>query len=143
MKIGEKIRKYRKICQATQLDLGYHVKLSDLRVGQYETGKRNPKEDLIIKFAQALDIEPAALSNTEPDTIDGLMHIKNIILIQKLKKKNNTKKICMLYGKPSFQIILPKMILPGRQFVVKFESGNYRIIATEFINQWHFSFSKI
>lgn len=74
MKIGEKIRKYRKIRQATQLDLGYHVKLSDLRVGQYETGKRNPKEDLIIKFAQALDIEPAALSNTEPDTIDGLMH---------------------------------------------------------------------
>ena len=74
MKIGEKIRKFRLIRQATQLDLGYHVKLSDLRVGQYETGKRNPKEDLVERFAQALDVEPAALSNTEPDTIDGLMH---------------------------------------------------------------------
>ena len=74
MKIGEKIRKYRKIRQATQLDLGYHVKLSDLRVGQYETGKRNPKDDLIDKFAKALDIEPAALSNSDPDSIDGLMH---------------------------------------------------------------------
>lgn len=74
MKIGEKIRKYRKIRQATQLDLGYHVKLSDLRIGQYETGKRNPKDDLVDKFAKALDIEPAALSNGEPDTVDGLMH---------------------------------------------------------------------
>ncbi|MCQ2077351.1 MAG: helix-turn-helix transcriptional regulator [Bacteroidaceae bacterium] len=74
MKIGEKIRKFRLIRQATQLDLGYHVKLSDLRVGQYETGKRNPKDDLVERFAQALDVEPAALSNNEPDTIDGLMH---------------------------------------------------------------------
>lgn len=74
MKIGEKIRKYRKIRQATQLDLGYHVKLSDLRVGQYETGKRNPKEELIERFAFALDVEPSALSNSQTDTIDGLMH---------------------------------------------------------------------
>lgn len=74
MKIGEKIKKFRLIRKATQLDLGYHVKLNDLRVRQYETGKRNPKEDLVEKFAEALDVEPAALSNTEPDTIDGLMH---------------------------------------------------------------------
>lgn len=74
VKIGEKIKKFRLIRKATQLDLGYHVKLNDLRVRQYETGKRNPKEDLVEKFAEALDVEPAALSNTEPDTIDGLMH---------------------------------------------------------------------
>ena len=74
MKIGEKIKKFRLIRKATQLDLGYHVKLNDLRVRQYETGKRNPKEDLVEKFAEALDVEPASLSNTEPNTIDGLMH---------------------------------------------------------------------
>lgn len=29
---------------------------------------------MVERFAQALDVEPAALSNNEPDTIDGLMH---------------------------------------------------------------------
>lgn len=75
MKIGDRIRKYRKIRKATQLDLGYHVKLSDLRIGQYETGKRNPKETVINNIAQALDVEPNALKNSDIDTIDGLMHI--------------------------------------------------------------------
>ena len=75
MKIGDRIRKYRKIRKATQLDLGYHVKLSDLRIGQYETGKRNPKENVINSIAQALDIEPTALKNNDIDSINGLLHI--------------------------------------------------------------------
>lgn len=75
MKIGDRIRKYRKIRKATQLDLGYHVKLNDLRIGQYETGKRNPKENVINSIAQALDIEPTALKNNDIDSIDGLLHI--------------------------------------------------------------------
>jgi len=75
VKIGDRIRKYRKIRKATQLDLGYHVKLSDLRIGQYETGKRNPKETVINNIAQALDIEPTAIKNNDIDSIDGLLHI--------------------------------------------------------------------
>lgn len=75
MKIGDRIRKYRKIRKATQLDLGYHVKLSDLRIGQYETGKRNPKDNVIDKIAHALDVEASALKNNDIDSVNGLLHI--------------------------------------------------------------------
>lgn len=56
--IGEAIREVRLLRGMTQKELGVAVgfaeKTADIRIAQYETGKRNPKKDLLVKIEQAL-----------------------------------------------------------------------------------------
>lgn len=60
MEIGDKIRKARNFRGITQKELGLAIgfdeKSADVRIAQYETDKRKPKEDLIKKIAQVLDV---------------------------------------------------------------------------------------
>ena len=62
MAIGERIRFIRNLRGMTQKYLGVQVGLSertaDIRMAQYESGARTPKEDLTNSLAQVLDVSP-------------------------------------------------------------------------------------
>lgn len=80
MAIGERICFIRNLCGMTQKYLGTLVGFpektanTNIRMAQYETGKRVPKENLTVEIAKALDVSPCALNIPEIDTYLGLMH---------------------------------------------------------------------
>lgn len=61
VRIGEAIRKQRKIQGLTLNELGEKMGISGSLVGQYERGVVNPKYETIIRFADALGVEPKEL----------------------------------------------------------------------------------
>lgn len=78
MAVGERIRYFRKLRGLKQKDLGvllgFEEKSADIRIAQYESGKRTPKTDLIQALAIALDTSVDALNAPEIDDGIGLMH---------------------------------------------------------------------
>lgn len=78
MAIGQRIKFFRNLRKFTQkelgLKLGFPKNAADVRVAQYESEKRIPKEDVINAFAHSLDVSPSALNVPDIDTYVGLMH---------------------------------------------------------------------
>ena len=67
MAIGERIHFFRIMRGMTQkylgMALGFPEKSADVRLAQYETGTRTPKEDITKALARALDVSPRALED--------------------------------------------------------------------------------
>ena len=78
MAIGERIRFIRNLRGMTQKYLGtlagFPEKTADIRMAQYESGSRTPKEQLTKVLAAALDVSPLALTVPDIDSYFGLMH---------------------------------------------------------------------
>ena len=78
MAIGQRIKFFRNLRKLTQKELGqklgFPYRAADVRIAQYESEKRIPKEDLLNLFANSLNVSPAALNVPEIDTNVGLMH---------------------------------------------------------------------
>lgn len=78
MAIGQRIKLFRNLRKFTQkelgLMLGFPKNAADVRVAQYESETRIPKDDVINAFAHYLNVSPKALNVPEIDTYVGLMH---------------------------------------------------------------------
>ena len=78
MAIGERIRFIRNLRGMTQkllgTAIGFPEKTADIRLAQYESGTRTPKEDITVALANALEVAPQALSVPDIDSYYGLMH---------------------------------------------------------------------
>lgn len=61
MSIGEDIKRMRIEKNMTQQELGQKLGVSQQMIGQWETGKANPKKETIEKIAKALDVDPYSL----------------------------------------------------------------------------------
>jgi len=79
MAVGDRIRLIRNLRGLTQKQLGFLVgfnnKTADVRIAQYESGTRTPKDKMIDKLAYALGTSPEAL--VIPEEVDnevGMMH---------------------------------------------------------------------
>ncbi len=72
MAIGERIRFFRNLRGMTQKWLGQAVgfpqKTADIRMAQYESGSRTPKEDLVKSLAGVLGVSPLALRIPDIDS---------------------------------------------------------------------------
>ena len=77
MAIGERIRFFRKLNKMTQRELGEKLGFvetsADIRMAQYESGKRTPKQDLVEKLAEIFDVDPATLNIPNVESQKGLM----------------------------------------------------------------------
>lgn len=75
--IGDKIKRIRKFRGITQKELGVAVgfdeKSADVRIAQYESGTRTPKQELVKKLAEVLDVNPLFISNDEILGAEGVM----------------------------------------------------------------------
>lgn len=78
MATGERIRFIRNLRGMTQkylgMAIGFDEKTADIRMAQYESGTRTPKEKLVTDLANALEVSPKALDVPEIDSHIGLMH---------------------------------------------------------------------
>lgn len=78
MAIGERIRYLRNLRGMTMKYLGMLVgfdeKTADVRIAQYESGTRTPKEELTGAIAKALEVSPQALNIPYIDSYMGLIH---------------------------------------------------------------------
>ena len=78
MAIGERIRYIHNLRGMTQKYLGIQAglpeKTADIRMTQYETGARTPKEELTNALASVLEVSPLALDVPDIDSYLGLMH---------------------------------------------------------------------
>lgn len=76
--IGERIRYMRNLRGITQKSLGMAIgfdeKNADVRMAQYESGTRSPKENLTSAMADVLEVSPQALSVPDIDSYVALMH---------------------------------------------------------------------
>lgn len=77
MSIGSRIKRIRTLRGMTQKELGialgYSAKSADIRIAQYESGKRTPKEDVIDKLASILSVSSEALQIPDIESYHGLM----------------------------------------------------------------------
>ena len=78
MSIGANIKRIRNLKGMTQKELGIAIgfdeRNADVRIAQYESGVRSPKEKYINGLAFALNVEPFALTTPDIDSDIGLMH---------------------------------------------------------------------
>jgi len=78
MAIGERIRFIRNLRGMTQKYLGmaidFDVRTADIRMAQYESGTRMPKDTMVHAIAHVLEVSPKALTVPDIDTDIGLMH---------------------------------------------------------------------
>lgn len=56
------------------IQVGFPEKTADIRIAQYESGTRTPKEDLTHTFAEVLNVSPMALNVPDIDSEIGIMH---------------------------------------------------------------------
>ena len=65
MAVGERIKRVRKMRGLTQKELGmaigFEENTADVRIAQYESGTRTPKEDALRKIAEVLDVNYRSL----------------------------------------------------------------------------------
>jgi hypothetical protein len=54
--------------------VGFDEKTADVRMAQYESGSRTPKENLVGAIADTLEVSPKALNVPSIDSYVGLMH---------------------------------------------------------------------
>lgn len=75
MNIGEKIKLARKLRGITQKELGFLAKLTDVRIRQYETNHRTPKDSQLQVIARALGIPIDFFCDFNLDTPNKLMQM--------------------------------------------------------------------
>ena len=78
MAISERMRTIRNLKGVTQKALGMAVgfdeKTADIRIAQYESGTRTPKEKLTSDIANVLKVSPKTLDVPDIDSYVGLAH---------------------------------------------------------------------
>ena len=79
MSVGDRIKFHRKRRGITQRELGVEVGFppasADVRIAQYESSSRCPKEPMLNALASALEISPAALMVPDLDNPAALLQL--------------------------------------------------------------------
>lgn len=79
LNMGKRIRHFRMLRGMTQKALGIAVgfpqETADIRIAQYESGMRTPKQGLVCFLAQALDVSPFALAIPRIKSGEELCHL--------------------------------------------------------------------
>lgn len=77
MAVGDRIKRIRNFRKMTMKELGIAVGFdensADVRIAQYENNSRKPKEELLKKIAEALDVNWFVLRDPEDYTDDDLI----------------------------------------------------------------------
>lgn len=104
---GIRIRHFRILCGMTQKALGMAVGFpqdsADVRIAQYESGARTPKQNLLCQMAKVLGVSPSALA--VPRIKDGeelcclLIALENECGIVLSPQSDNAKAIYESYRK--------------------------------------------
>lgn len=144
MAIGERIRFIRNLRGMTQkwlgMAIGFDEKTADVRLAQYESGTRTPKENVTKALAQILEVRPEALTVPDIDTYIGLMHtLFTLEDVYGLKINNLDGEICLTLDKTkgTTYTTMYDMFHAWQQQAAKLETGE---ITKEEYDQWRYHY---
>jgi len=123
------------------LAVGFDENSADVRIAQYESGARTPKEKIIAKIANVLKVNPKAIERTEIDDYMGLAHTLFVLEdIYGLKINSVNNELCLMFDKPKGSIspALLDVFRTWCQEAEKFKNGE--ITEDEYIT-WKYNFS--
>jgi len=107
MAIGERIKRIRNFRKLTQRELGIAIgfapNTADVRIAQYESGKRTPKEKYVEAIAHVLNVTPIALNVPDIESYYGvaqtLFTLEDLYGLKIEEFDWNEGKICMTLDK--------------------------------------------
>lgn len=146
MATGQRIRFFRNLRGMTQKYLGMMVGFSertaDIRMAQYESGKRTPKSNLINELSRALAVSPDALAVPDIDSGIGLMH--TLFAIEDMYGLTIHKiddRLCLAW-KPgdSSSLSLMQRFFDWQKEAERLRSGE---ITKEEYDQWRYTYPEI
>lgn len=147
MAIGERIRFIRNLRGLTLKSLGtaigFDEKTADVRMAQYESGTRTPKEKLISNLANVLDVSPHALTVPDIDSYIGLMHTLFALEdIYGLKINNIDGELCLTLDKTkgSTYLSMFDMFNAWQHESEKLKAGT---ITKEEYDTWRYNYPRI
>ncbi|MBQ6088952.1 MAG: helix-turn-helix transcriptional regulator [Firmicutes bacterium] len=144
MAIGERIHFFRNFHNITQKQLGqmlgFPERSADVRIAQYESGKRTPKEDTINQLAHILNVSPMALDVPNIDNYYGLMHTLFALEdMYGLTITNLDGQICLKQdvNHPNYNLTLASDLIEWNKVKTQLTTGS---ITTAEYNQWRYSY---
>lgn len=144
MAIGERIRFFRNLRGMTQrylgMLLGFPERSSDVRVAQYESGTRTPKQNVIEELAYHLQVAPEALNVPDIDHNLGLMH--TLFALEDLKGLTIDKidgEVVLKVDKSNLNqyISMHSLLDPWQEQAAKLRSGE---ITKEEYDKWRYNY---
>ncbi len=139
---GQRIKFFRNRKGMTHKQLGEALdflgKTSDVRMAQYESETRVPKDDLVKGMAHLLDVSSHALSVPDIDTYIGLMHtLFTLEDMYGLKIGEVDREICLRLDKSdsSTNSSVDTMLHAWQQQAAKLENGE---ITKEQYDEWRY-----
>ena len=146
MAIGERIRFIRNLRGMTQkylgMSVGFDEKTADVRMAQYESGTRTPKEKLVNDIAATLEVSPKALDVPEIDSYVGLMHtLFTLEDLYGLKINSIDGELCLMLDKHKGTTYhsMFDMFSAWQREAEKFKSGE---ITQEQYDDWRYNYPK-
>ena len=147
MAIGKRIRFFRNRKGMTQKQLGeilgFLGKTSDVRMAQYESGSRTPKEDLVKSLAGVLEVSPLALRIPDIDSDLGFIH--TLFAVEDLhgvrvEKNENEVHIVFDGNKPNVDRSVFQMLTAWAEQAEKYRNGE---ITKEQYDKWRYTYPKL
>ena len=147
MAIGKRIRFFRNRKGMTQKQfgesLGFLGQTSDVRMAQYESEARTPKQDLVKEMANIFDVSPRAITVPEIDSYIGLMHTLFALEdMYGLKIGEIDGEVCLRLDKSdcSTYSSMFKMFHAWQEQSAKLERGE---ISKEEYDQWRYKYPEL
>ena len=143
MAIGQRIKFFRNLRKFTQKELGLKLNFpenaADVRVAQYESETRIPKEDVIKAFSEHLHVCPSALDVPNIDSYIGLMHTMFALEdMYGLKVNNIDGQVCITLDTENESYLeMFKMISAWQKEYQRFIDGE---ITKEEYDQWRYTY---
>lgn len=146
MAIGNRIKLFRNMRNLTQKELGAKVgfpfNATDVRIAQYESEKRIPKDDMVNKLASTLDVSPAAIKVPDIDTYIGVMH--TLFTLEDtfgIKVNKIDGELCISLDKTnSAYLSMFEMLNSWQMEYEKFQNGE---ITKEEYDYWRYNYPKV
>ncbi len=122
--------------------VGFPEKTADIRMAQYESGSRTPKDDLVTSLAEVLDVSPMALKVPDIDSNLGFIH--TLFTVEDLQgirveKKDNEVHLIFDGSKPNTNQSIFKMLSAWAEQSEKLKNGE---ITKEQYDEWRYTFPK-
>ena len=147
MAIGKRIRFFRNRKGMTQKQLGeilgFLGKTSDVRMAQYESEARTPKQDLVNEMAHIFDVSPHAITVPEIDSYIGLMHTLFALEdMYGLKIGETDGELCLRLDKSDYSTYTSMfdMLHAWQEQAAKLEQGE---ISKEEYDQWRYKYPEL
>ena len=147
MAIGERMRWFRKRMNLTQRELGvkmgFNERNADIRVGQYETGQRNPKPDMVNHLANIFGVASEALSVPDIDSYIGLIHtLFTLEDCYGLTVTTLDDQVCLKLdiNHPNYSVGLAEDLRAWNKMKTKLTTGSIKV--SEY-DDWRYTFPKM